>query len=232
MMMIIEKKEDLIDYIKRIFLLYCPYVEDRMGILDNPKPPEIDIEINIYNNESIIRFMSGTPISKKSTSEQAKISYSISFKEITAIIDFILIDHEIMKDINPYGKTISLKFAINWTEKNIKGMNCDDIGLKLSFENQKVKNQYLSLLYQTYYTHFEQNPTFKKRKEEYMNNIKQFYFNTLDKKDLITFLNRMDENELIELLCYLDNDIFMKYIANNKEQQKSRLLSRKENDMI
>ena len=78
-------------------------------------------------------FMFGNSSFKSSVPERVTTSYIISFEKIVDIIDFILVDHEVIKDINLYGKQIDLKFAINWTDKSIKGINCSDIGLNFDF---------------------------------------------------------------------------------------------------
>ena len=227
---IIKHREDLISYIKSVILKYCPYVEDRLSILGSTKSPELDIEFNICNNESQILFMFGNGNFKTSVPERATTSYVISFEEIEDIIDFILEDHEVIKGINLYGKKIDLKFAVNWTDKSIKGINCSDIGLNLNFENMEVKKQYLYLLFQRYYTYLEQVPTFKTMKNEYIDSMKHFYFDALDKTGLITLLNGMCENELKELLQNLDNDIFIKYVMADGEQPKVRVLSLEDNN--
>ena len=227
---VINCHEDLMSYIKSVILKYCPYVEDRLSILGSTKSPELNIELNICNNESQIMFMFGNYNFKTTIPERATVSYIISFDEIADIIDFILVDHEVIKDINFYGKQIDLKFAINWTDKSIKGINCSDIGLNLNFENMELKKQYLYLLFQRYNTNLEQVPALKRMKNEYIDSIKYSYFEDLNKIQLITLLNVMSENELKELLCNLDNDIFIKYTMDNGEQPKERVLSLENNN--
>ena len=227
---VINCHEDLMSYIKSVILKYCPYVEDRLSILGSTKSPELNIELNISNNESQIMFMFGNYNFKTTIPERATVSYIISFDEIADIIDFILVDHEIIKDINLYGKVLDLKFAINWTDKSIKGINCSDIGLGLTFDNIELKKQYLYLLFQRYYTHLEQVSSFKLMKNKYIDSMKYSYFNSLDKTDLITLLNGMSENDLKKLLNNLDNDTFIKYVMSDGEQPKVRILSLKDNN--
>ena len=222
---IIKHGEDLISYIKSVILKYCPYIEDRLLILGNADSPALDITIDINNNGSQIMFMFGNSCVKSSVPERVETPYTISFEEIEDIIDFILVDHEVIKDINFYGKEIDLKFAINWNDKSTKGINCSDIGLELTFECIELKKQYLYLLIQKYYTHLEQVSSFKSMKNEYIDSIKYSYFNSLDKTELITFLNRMSENDLKKLLHNLDNDVFINYFMSNEEQPKVRILS-------
>ena len=227
---IIKYGEDLISYIKSVILKYCPYIEDRLLILGNAKAPELDIKININNNESQIMFMFGNSCVKSSIPERVATSYIISFEEIEDIIDFLLDDHEVITDINFYGKELDLKFAINWTDKSIRGINCGDISLKLTFGNIELEKQYLYLIIQRYYTHLEQVPSFKSMKNKYIDSMKQSYFNSLDKTELITLLNRMSENDLKELFHNLDNDVFIDYFMSNEEQPKVRVLSLKDNN--
>ena len=223
-------KQDLISYIKSIILKYCPYVEDRLSILGNGKSPQLDVVLNICNNETQIMFMFGNSSFKTSAPERATIAYIIDFEELADIIDFIIMDHEVIKNVNLYGKQIDLEFAINWTDKSIKGINCSDIGLNLNFENMEVKKQYLYLLFQRYFTHLEQVPTFKAMKNKYIDSMKNSYFDTLDKTDLIALLNEMSENELKKLLNNLDNDDFIKYVMSDGEKQKARVLSLEDNN--
>ena len=219
------KKQDLISYVKSVLLKYCPYVEDRLSILSNGKSPQLDVVLNICNNETQIMFMFGNNSFKGSVPERTTFSYIIDFEEISEIIDFLLEDHEFIKDINFSNLEIDLKFAINWTERSVKGINCGDIELNLNFENLELKKNYLYFIFQRYYTHLEQSPTFKVVKNEYIDSMKHSYFDSLDKTGLITLLNRMGENELKELLHNLDNDIFIKYTVNDGEQPKVKVLS-------
>ena len=223
-------KQDFISYIKSIILKYCPYVEDRLSILGNAKSPQLDIILNICNNETQIMFMFGNNSFKGSVPERATVSYIIDFEEISEIIDFLLEDHEFIKDINFSNLKLDLKFAINWTDKSVKGINCSDIGLNLNFDTLELKKNYLYFIFQRYYTQLEQSPTFKTMKKEYIDSMKLSYFDSLDKTGLITLLNKMNENELKELLHNLDNDIFIKYTVNDGEQPKVKVLSLEDTD--
>lgn len=65
-------------------------------------------------------------------------------------------------------------------------------------------------------------------RDDFINNIKLSYFNSLDKKGMLSLLNYMDENELRLLLNGLDNDTFIKYIIDVKEGKEGKqLLSQK-----
>ena len=224
---IIKQKDDIVLYVKSVIFKYCPYVDDRISILENANSPQMDIEININNNQSQVRFLFGNKNFKQGIEEQLNIPYVIEFEETSEIIDFILKDHEFIKNINLCNNTFELNFAINWTNKSIKGINCGDIGLNLIFNNIELGKKYLYLLFQKYYIFLEHTPSFKRLKNEYINSIKQSYFNNLDKAQLISLLNSMNENEIKELLYNLDNDLFIKYTTEGTQQTKVKNISRK-----
>ena len=221
---ITKQNEDFFNYVKSIILKYCPYTENRLSILGNAKATQIDIQIYIDNNESLVMFLIGNSSSKKSIPEKVIIPHIIDFKEIEKIINFILKDHEVIRNIYFNNNEFNLEFAINWTNKSVKGINCGDIGLSLNFENIELEYEYLYLLFQKYYTYLEIVPSFIRIKNQYINNAKQTYFNTLEKLQLISFLNQMNENELKELLYTLDNDIFIKYTTDIKQKPESKKL--------
>lgn len=224
-MSIIKQNKDLVTYVKNIILKYCPYVDDRLSILGDIKSPEIEIDINIYNNETQVMFLFGSVNFKQSISEQIIIPCTLEFEEVSKIIDFILGDHEVIKNINLCNNSFELQFAINWTDESLKGINCGDIGLNVEFNNNvELENQYLYLFLQKYYSVLEHTPSFKQIKNEYINNVKKLYLNDLDKTQLISLLNTMNKNELKELLYKLDNDVFIRYITDYKTQAKEKQL--------
>lgn len=221
---LIKQNENLESYVKNVIFKYCPYVEDRLSILGKTISPCLNIEFSIDKNQSQVIFLFGNSTYKQSIPEQAIIQSVIYFQQIGSIIDFILEDHQVIKSIDLNNNVINLKFAINWTDQSIKGINCGDIGLSLKFNNVELEKQYLYLLFQKYYTYLEQVPSFKIIKNEYIDSIKQSYFSTLDKSQLIFLLNEMSENELRELLYNLDNELFIKYTNDSKQQSKDQKL--------
>ena len=54
--------------------------------------------------------------------------------------------------------------------------------------------------------------------------MNHFYFDNLDKNEIISFLNRMKENDLKELLYNINNDMFMKYIVDEEKSKEKILL--------
>jgi len=222
---IMKYSANLESFIEGVIFKYCPYKEDRLHILENAQSPQIDIEISIDNNQSQVRFLFGNNNFKQSIQERAIIKEVIEFEKIGNIIDFILQDHEIIKDINIYKNRVNLKFDINWTNKSIKGINCGDIELSLIFNNAELEKQYLYLLFQKYYIYLEQAPSFKIIKNKYFDSIKQSYFNALDKTQLLSLLKQMNENELKGLLYSLDNDTFIKYTTEREQRPQIKKLT-------
>lgn len=222
---IIKYSESVDLFIEKVIFKYCPYMEDRLHILGNALSPQIDIEMSIDNNQSQVRFLFGNYNFKQTIPEQAIIKEIIEFEKIGNIIDFIMQDHEIIKDINIYKNRVNLQFAINWTDQSIKGINCGDIELSLIFNNAELEKQYIYLLFQKYYIHLEQAPSFIKMKNKYIDDVKQSYFSTLDKTQLLALLNQMNEHELKELLYSLDNDTFIKYTTERKQNSQIKKLT-------
>ena len=226
---IIKHGEDLISYVKSIILKCCPYVDDRLFILNNAKSSEIDIEVNIRDNQTQVIFLFGNNSFKQSVPEQIIIPCIIEFAEISEIIDFILEDHEYIQNINLYNNSIGLNFAINWTNESVKGISCGNIRLNLKFNNIELEKQYLYMLFQKYYAFLEKTPSFKRIKNEYIHSVKQSYINTLDKYQLISLLSAMNENELKELLHNLDNDTFIKYTTETQPQPNVKKIKKNNN---
>ena len=155
-------EQSIESYIKDVIIKYCPYLDNRIHILGNTNTPEIEIKINIKTIESIISFLYGNSTFKKSIPEKAIISYNIRYKELFEIIDYILTDHEIIEYIDINANEISMLFDINWTEKNLSGINCSKISLILSFETKKLLIEYAKRLLIKYQHNIENNPYYEK----------------------------------------------------------------------
>ena len=219
------QNDNLILFIKNIILKYCPYVENRISILGKAKAQQFDINIDIKNEETQIMFLFGNNNFKQSIDEKVEISRIITFNEIKDIIDYILSDHEIIKELHIYNNELNLNFAINWTDENLKGINCGDITIQIKFNDSNLEKNYLYLLFKTYYSYLIKVPAFKKMRDNYIYKEKESYFENLNKNELINFLNMLNENELRKLLLDLNNDTFIKYYDNDKEKSKVLVLT-------
>lgn len=226
---LIKQGEDLLEYVKRVILKYCPYTEDRLDILGNAKSPQIEINVNIDCDKSQISFLFGNNVFKQGVSEKILISSVIDFAVIQEIINFLLLDRRTINNFDMYENEVFLIFSINWCNESIKGINCGDIKLNLVFNNNtELEKEFLFLLFSNYFNYLNKIPSFKRIENEYINSIKHNYFNSLDKTYLIDLLNRMEEDELKELLCDLENDLFIKYAfdTNSKYKIKKMLLEK------
>ena len=154
-------EQSIESYIRDVILKYCPYLDNRIHILGNTNTPEIEIKINIKTIESIISFLYGNSTFKKSIPEKAIISYNIRYKELFAIIDYILTDHEIIEYIDINANEISMLFDINWTEKKLSGINCNNINLILSFETKKLLIEYAKRLLSKYKSYLKNTPYYE-----------------------------------------------------------------------
>lgn len=212
------EKKNVAQYIKSIILKYAPYVDSRCDLFDmGSQQPIIITQITFTDDKSYISFCRGTGGCWSSTDDKATIEKPIDFEEIKSVIDFLLKDYRFIRNImfcddHGYGSSIELSLNINWTDESIKkGINCGNIILELTFANDKLRKQYTNKLLQQYQKELSKTPTVKKIKDEYINSIKDDYIDNARKSEILDFLSKLNEQELKELMCRLDNDTFMKY---------------------
>lgn len=231
---IICQSENAAQYIKSIILKYAPYVDSRYELhAMGSYQPIIVTQITFTDDKSYISFCRGTGGCWSSTDDKATIEKPIDFEEIKSVIDFLLKDYRFIRNImfcddHGYGSRIELLFEINWTDESIKkGINCGNIILELTFANDKLRKQYTNKLLQQYQKELSETPTVKKIKDEYINSIKDDYIDNARKPEMLDFLSKLDEQELKELMCRLDNDTFMKYSIigeQNTDEEKLKKL--------
>ncbi|MBQ4263687.1 MAG: hypothetical protein IJB83_05575 [Bacilli bacterium] len=156
---LIKQGEDLLEYVKRVILKYCPYTEDRLDILGNAKSPQIEINVNIDYDKSQISFLFGNNVFKQGVSEKILISSAIDFAVIQEIINFLLLDRRTINNFNMYENEVFLIFSINWCNESIKGINCGDIKLNLVFNNNtELEKEFLFLLFSNYFNYLNKIP--------------------------------------------------------------------------
>ena len=230
---IISQKENVSQYIKSIILKHASYVDSRLELFDMGScQPVIITEITITNDESYIIFCCGTDSFKSSIDDRATVKQRIDFEEIKSVIDFLLEDYRFINDIrfyddNGYGSRIELVFRINWTNESIKkGINCGDITLNLIFTDENLSKHYTSMLLQQYREELKKVRTVEEMKDKYIESIKDEYIYNAGKNDLLELLNKLDVQELKELLYDLNNDIFMKYSIIDEQDMHNDKLKR------
>lgn len=213
--------EGLLSYIKNIIAKYCPYVNNRLYMLDDFDNLEMDILIDFIDDSTIIKFMAGTNQIKKSVLESIKINSYIDFNEVKNIIDYILKDHEHIKYVSfdNYDKA-EFCFDINWDENKLSGLACNDISVKINFHHHtNLSRKYMFYLLKAYANYLEKVPSFIKMKKEYFENIKTQYVDELHHRDLMRIINELNDDELRELLKRIDNSV----IYDDSDMVKKRL---------
>lgn len=222
-----EKEKMISSYVINTILTYFPTVEDRLSFLDNANTaPEFEIEIHFNKNETKIGFMIGTRNYKTGTIEKAKANYYIEVQEIQDIINFILTDHEVIKYIGMnQGNQFELGFAINWTQENIKGISCNDIKLKIKFNNNiELRNHYIMQIIEEYLDYLEKTPSFNKIRNEFLHQYKVMYFNSMTKDELLKLISEMEESKIKALLFEMDNNTFIEVMTNSNSDCKYKKL--------
>lgn len=225
-----KQNKDLYSFIKKVILKYFPYVEDRLYFFDDAKKvPQLDICINFNEDKTNIMFLVGTYTYKHSVPEKIEIDNYVEFSEIKKIIDFILDDHECISDMYINNGKLKLNFAINWSDRTIKGISCGDVELKLNFnDNDLLGNQYLYYIAQEYISYLEKTPSFNKLKKEYLDNFKLDYFNSLTKDEMLNLINNLTEEKLRQILIKMDNDLFTNIVGDvEKEDEPKNLILEK-----
>ena len=216
--------EGLLSFVKNTIAKYCPYVNNRLYMLDNFDNLELDILIDFIDDNTIIKLMLGTKEIKKSVLESIKINSYIDFNEVKNIIDYILKDHEYIKhvDFDNYDKFF-LCFGIRWDENKLSGLACNDIRIKIDFHNNTtVSRKYMFYLLKAYSEYLETVPAFIKLKNKYFNDIKVQYIEELKHRELKDIVSNLDDNELKELLKRIDNDV----IYDDSDVVKKKLKKR------
>ena len=219
-----KTNDSLVANIKNIIRKYCPHVENRLLIFEDPNSSQLDILINIDDNKTIIRFLFGNSTYKTSAKECELINRTIELSEIEKIIDFVIEDHEIIKGIDIQNNKLDLIFDINWNNENVRGIYCGDIKLNLTFSNVEMEREYLYFIFQKYYSYLEQSPSFKRMKDKYIDISKKAYLDSLNKQQILSFLSKMSEVDLKDLLHSIDNDLFIKYTTEDNKQDTKKLL--------
>ena len=228
----ITNNNQLLPWIKEVVLKYCPLFEDRLDLLGNTKAPELDINIYFEELGCYIYFMYGTSAYKTNLCDKTSTNIYISLDELIDLIGFLVNDHEIIsfidfKKINEYNlentNELLMIFSINWSDKAIKGLSVGDIELKINFgKNDTLIKEYVSTILNKYKTQLEQTKTFKKMKSKYIDQLKELYFKSLTKDEMINYIIGMNDEDIRTLLLNIDNDTFTNYyVINNKSTPSS-----------
>ena len=195
----IEYSKDLVSDIKDMLLKYCPYMENRLDLIDS-KEKEFDIILNINDVLSSVDFVYGNHGSKSGVDKELRVDgRSISLEEVEELIDFIKSDHTYMfyDKHDRHRNLAKFKFNINKDgEESTNGINCSTIGLILNFRYQpELEKKYLYFINKKYF-----NSSDISIEKEYTEEVIKSYVDSLDKDGLMYLLNQMSEEDLKELL--------------------------------
>ena len=195
----IEKENNLIEKVKEVLFNYCPYTENRLDLIDGTNKPEFDIHFSFTKEFTQVDFVYGNHRAKSGVPEDLVVNRVVELKEIEELIDFIKKDHDAMyyDKHNRNMKSAEFKFDIRWGgEESIKGINCTTIGIILNFRgNPELEKKYLYFLDKKYFNSSDLSSV-----KEYTDEVLKTYIDSLDKDGLMYLLNRMNENDLKNLL--------------------------------
>ncbi len=159
--------EDLKDYVKRIISSYCPYVKDRVNLIDDPKAPEFDIHISCASVKTSILFLAKIDLPNKlsylgtvkaSIPERAMLDHPITFDELSEIIDFVHEDHNELDKLNFYKLDersicpyeIDMVFNVIWPDFEGEKLYCRDIGINVRLRDGELANSLNQKLQEKY----------------------------------------------------------------------------------
>lgn len=210
-----DENKTLVSKIEDVLLKYCPYIEDRLDLIDHGNRPEFDIHIYLGKDLTLVDFVYGTHRAKCGVNEEIIEKRVVELSEIEELIDYIKNDHKAMcydkHDRNT--NRAEFKFNINWGgEESIKGINCSTIGIILNYrDNPELGKEYLYFINEKY---FNSNDLWTKW--DFENSvINRYKENDYTKEKMMMIFNELDEDTL--------NKIFknsMKEIIENPEAKE------------
>lgn len=207
--------------VKDIILKYAPIVEDRLNFLgDTRESKTLEIVINPDQAASLIYFMYGNQYVLSQTKEKVYYNGLIDEQEVISIIDFIVNDMDLISGFNIDDNKIRLRFNINWSNKTVSGMSCNQIIVVIDFEQLKddlYKHNLLKEIAISFGDYLKNCHEFKKYVDDYLNKDKIDYFKNMSREELIEAVNLLDEENIRELLLKIDNEDYYNYFyAPNK----------------
>ena len=219
---LIEKSDDLISFIKKVILSYCPIVENRMDM----ELPDMDIYVSNRQGGSSVLFLVGDRNYKTSSKDIARTSYVISAEEIIPIIDFLLKDGHIFFGIEIMDLNVNISFLINWNNETISGISCQEIKLMVDFYKEEQKASYLLQLFEKYYELLKDVKSFKKLERDYFSGKKQQFLESLNREGMQDLLCCMTDDELRGLLENMTIDTFLRLSQKGKKNNMLLLLEK------
>ena len=231
--------EEILNCIKKIILNRHPIVQNRLDILypyfDQPLTPEMEIDFRFHkindNDITHILFLDGTDNHKESIHESITINGLISKKAIYDLINYLLTDHDWIKNICKYDTYFQIPMDVGGCEENMHGISCGEINLKFDFyrhpNKQKMLNEYLKFIAINFYEQLKNTSSVKRELSNYCDLVKKEFINSLTDDNLKSFFCLLNNEDLYNLIFSLPNNRFIElyneYIKQEDQKQLTKI---------
>ena len=233
-------EKEVIKQIEQIILNRYPIVEDRtMKILDQSPRRKINIDIDMYKDNDVtnICLMDMTNSFSKTT-DRITINRLLSEDNIISLFEFIVSDHDYVKGISlqdshyietfqQYEASLEFYFGLNFGISKDVGMCLDEIALEINFYDKEDCHNFLySYLYSivhTFYDKVKDTNFVREYFDEYCEEIKTNFIESLSKEELYEFIKLLDMTDLIKIVYNIPNEIFIEKYNEFSESNKKEL---------
>ena len=230
------KGNELSSYVEGVILKDYPVVEDRTELINYEYFPVIEIKIMHIANLTEIVFIKGTNTARMGDGTSTYVNHRVEFSEVEELIDFLLNDHRVID--GPYIKKenrdhvdydrVEMHFNINWCNAAIPGIHCGTVILGICFSDKGKKQQFMESFSEKYVDYLANSRLADDLREAHLKEAKEEFFKGKSKEELIELLNKLDRNDLVEMLCDMSPEIYSKYFGKRQgASQKKRLIAKK-----
>lgn len=215
----------LLSQIKEVVYKYCPYTDDRYELLDGDESPIFGIDIWFNKNSTYLYFLFGKKNAKNQVPEEIEIDHIMTIEEIEELVNFIQEDHKHLvvnrRDVN--NNSTKFKFAIDWASNgSFKGIKCNMMELILNFrDNPELEKKYLYVLNEEVFGSKDTSSRW-----DYFGSVMSEYIDSADKATLIELLNKLNSEELKQLMKSNIKQLFE--VAKEEPKVKELLMGKSE----
>ena len=126
--------------------------------------------------------------------------------------------------------------TINLCDKNMHGISCGDITLKLDFSKHSncsnILNDYFRAIIMTFRDKLENTEIFQREFSKYCRAVKNDFINSLSIDQLREFVSLFDMEDLCRIIADLPDtsfiELYEEYQNKNPEKQLAKLLGNKQ----
>ena len=217
----VHKDERIFEYIKGILLKYHPIVDDRLETLFSSSRFDILLDIYSFNgtDSSSVSFLDGHEFARSSVLDYLELNDIFSLLVVSNLINYILSDHDIVRNFYKTSSSIGFEFTVNLCDNNIHGVDCHTIGLIINFRGDKDMSSYLKYFLNniivTFFDKIKDTEYMKKQIGEYISEIKNKYLELHNKEDILELLSKLSYSDLKFVIRGMKDSMFMD--ALNKE---------------